>query len=665
MALGGIDFAALDGLAAPDPEPLPKGLDAFDHALRGIWRRRAISSAKLLQIAERAMAIGPEFEALSDGALRAELLQLRQAFRRTGGKVAPEKFVRALAALRESGWRVWGLKAYAVQLAGVAGLSRGCLVEMATGEGKTIVAAMAAALAGWTGKPCHVVTVNDYLACRDAEQFARLGSWTGLEVAAVTANLSPAERRVAYRADVVYTTSKELLADFLRDRLALGVASSADRLALKHAFGDRGGLRQAVQRGLGAAIVDEADSVLIDEAVTPLIISREQANETLRQACVEACRLADSLEPGRDYRADARHKRVDLTTAGEARLATLSAPLPAIWRGADRRRELVEQALQAKSFFFREKQYIVEDGKVVIVDEFSGRLMPQRTWREGLHQAIEVREGLSVTSPTETVARMSFQRFFRLFPRLSGMTGTARESRGELWQIYRIPVVRIPTNCPVARQTLPERRFLNGREKWDAIVAEIEALHAEGRPILVGTRSIEASEQLGSRLLERGLDARILNARRHAEEAGIIAGAGARRAITIATNMAGRGTDIRLGEGVAKRGGLHVIATERHEAGRIDRQLFGRAGRQGDAGSSRAFVCAKDELLQRFLPRPARWILGVLERFAPPLAKWVLGPCANWAQSIAQGRAYRQRRQVLQSDQWLEESLGFAGEKRI
>ncbi len=654
----------LELLAAPDPEPLPKGLDALNLSLQGKFKRLRTTRSQFLAMADRADTWAEEMSRMSDGALRNQLAELRSSFRRSRGIVEEEVIARALAALRESGHRAWRLRAYRVQLAGVYGLHKGCLIEMATGEGKTIVAAMAAVLAAWTGKPCHVITVNDYLAKRDAEQFARIASWSRLTVSAVTATMSPMERREAYAADVVYTTSKELLADFLRDRIALGTASDADRLALRQLSGKDKGAHQVVQRGFNRAIVDEADSVLIDEAVTPLIISRERPNESLRQACIEAYRLAEQLEPGRDYKADPRHKRVDLTPRGEKRLGSLSDPLPPLWRGPDRRRELVEQALQAKSFFFREKQYIVQDDEVVIVDEFSGRLMPQRTWREGLHQAIEVREGVPVTSPSETIARMSFQRYFRLFPHISGMSGTARESAGELWQIYRLPVVAIPTNRPVIRTNESEKRFLTAAAKWEAIVEEVKAVHATGRPILIGTRSIEASESLNAMLTQSGLITRVLNARRHAEEAVIVSLAGEKDAITIATNMAGRGTDIRLAKGVAELGGLHVIATERHEAGRIDRQLFGRAGRQGDAGSSRAFLSVEDELFRRFLPFLIRYMVQFTGHLNPGLAKLLMGPLGNWAQRVAQHRAYRQRRQVLQSDQWLEESLGFAGSER-
>ncbi len=657
-------FSALDLLAAPDPEQLPKGLDAINQSLHGKVARLKARRTPLLIQAEAAESFEEEFKLISDGALRREIADLKGEVRRSRGVLKADRIPRALAVLRETGWRAWRLRAYPVQLAGLLGLSQGNLIEMATGEGKTIVAAMAAVFAAWSGKPCHVVTVNDYLAKRDAEQFSRIGKWSGLTTAAVVSTMSPVERKEAYRADVVYTTSKEFLADFLRDRIALGVASHADRLALRWVSGDDRGFNQVVQRGLHTAIVDEADSVLIDEAVTPLLISREQPNEPLRQSCEQAYHLAEKLQEKRHYILDTRHKRVDLTSRGEKKLTSLCESLPALWRGADRRNELVEQALQAKAFFEREKQYIVQDGKVVIVDEFSGRLMPQRTWREGLHQAIEVREKIEVTSPSETIARMSFQRFFRLFPRLSGMTGTAKEAAGELWQIYQLPVVSIPTHRPVIRAQKSDRRFIHNSDKWEAVLEEIKAVHDSGRPLLVGTRSIAASEMLNSRLLEEGLLANLLNARRHEEEAQIIARAGEKGAITIATNMAGRGTDIRLAKGVAELGGLHVIATERHESGRIDRQLFGRAGRQGDAGSACAFVSLEDEIFSRFLPSIILFLLKQLSRVVPVVVTGLMRPSVFCAQKIAQHRAYRQRRQVLQNDQWMEESLGFTGSNR-
>jgi preprotein translocase subunit SecA len=640
--------------------PLPTGLDALSHLVHGFHARRGAVMQGLWATAEAAAAQEAELKSLGDAVFRDRLRALGERFRRRTATADAGLLPEALAALREAADRVCGLCPFPVQLVGVAALHRGCLAEMATGEGKTLVAAMAAVLAGWTRRPCHVVTVNDYLAARDAKWFEALFRVAGLSVGVVTGGMDGSARQEGHRADVTYTTSKELLADFLRDRIAVGTLTDAERLRLRGAerVTARSLGQTVVMRGLGAAIVDEADSILIDEAVTPLIISREQENEDLRSACVEARQLAETLQIGSDYEVDPKFRDVELTPAGRQRLAGAASRLPPLWRGTDRRQELVTQALHAREFHHRDRQYVVHEGKVVIVDEYTGRMMPQRTWRDGLHQAIEAREGLEITSPTETLARMSFQRFFRLFPHLSGMTGTAWEARHELWRVYRLAVVRIPTNRPVLRSVLPDRFFVSDQEKWSAVALEIQQLHAAGRPVLVGTRSIAASEELARRLGEVHLPHRLLNATRHQEEAAIIADAGKRGTVTISTNMAGRGTDIRLDPGVADLGGLAVIATERHESPRIDRQLFGRSGRQGDPGTAQAFVSWTDEILLRFLPVPVRTALRRAATRGNGLAKFA---AVRHAQNRAQIQAAVQRRMVLRSDEWIDESLGFAG----
>jgi preprotein translocase subunit SecA len=314
--------------------------------------------------------------------------------------------------------------------------------------------------------------------------------------------------------------------------------------------------------------------------------------------------------------------------------------------------------LHAREYHRRDREYVVQNGQVVIVDEFTGRLMPQRTWRDGLHQAIEAREGLPPSSPSETLARMSFQRFFRLIPRLSGMTGTAWEARGEFWQIYNLAVVRIPTQRPVRRQVLPDRAFSTAAEKWQAVVEEVARLHATGRPVLVGTRSVATSEHLSILLKTRHLPHRLLNANRHSEEAVIVGEAGEPEAISIATNMAGRGTDIRISERVAELGGLAVIATERHESGRIDRQLFGRCARQGDPGTAQAFISWEDEVVMRFLPG---WVRRAMQHGTGTFGERSLRQAVHLAQVMAQRQAFNQRKAVLRSDQWIEDSLGFTG----
>ncbi|HVV00100.1 MAG TPA: prepilin peptidase, partial [Verrucomicrobiae bacterium] len=417
-----------------------------------------------------------------------------------------------------------------------------------------------------------------------------------------------------------------------------------------------------VQRGLHTAIVDEADSVLIDEAVTPLIIAATQPNETLRNAAAMARVLSQSLQPGVHYHNNSTFKEVDLTPQGLQELAREAQMLPGFWRGHDRRLELVVQALVAREFFHRDKQYIVQDGKVLIVDEFTGRPMPQRTWREGMHQAIEAKEGLQISDPSETIARLSFQRFFRCFHKLSGMSGTAREAARELWQVYHLPTVTIPPNKPCIRRQLPDRIFVDETAKWDAVALEIESMHRTLRPLLVGTRSVAASEKLAAMLQERGLEPKVLNATRLAEEAAIIAMAGEAGRITIATNMAGRGTDIKLGRGVHDLGGLHVIATERHESSRVDRQLFGRSGRQGDPGSAQAFWSAEDELMTRYLPSATRRLAAASLRSHWAGGRRLARAAIRSAQRNAQKLAFKQRRAVLSADLWLDEALSFAGE---
>lgn len=638
------------------PEPLLQGVDRWADGVRGRWRRRGSVTERLRRDAAGAGAYERGHRELSDPALRERLREFREVFRR-GGRAASGEVVPALAALREAADRTLGLRPFEEQLMGALALHGGFLAEMATGEGKTLTAGLAGILAAWSGRPVHLITVNDYLVERDAAWLRPLFEFAQVRVGTVTASMAPSDRRHGYGAEVTYATGKELLADFLRDRLVLGEVSQPVRRRIRDWLSPgaaRSEGARLVMRGLHHGLVDEADSVLIDEAVTPLMISVPRSNVALREAVLEAEQLVSTLEPGVDYRVDERHRDVVLTEAGEARLEGLCLGRGGVWRGRERRVELARQALLARECFRRDRQYIVEGDRVVIVDEFTGRPMPQRSWRQGLHQAIEAREGVPVTDPAETVARLSFQGFFRSFHRLGGMTGTAWEAAGEFWGIYGLPVVRIPTHRPCIRRMEPDRYFATEAAKWEAILQSVEAHHRTGRPVLVGTRSVAASEWLAGNLVARGRACQVINAVRLAEEAAGVSRAGEPGRITIATNMAGRGTDIRLGEGVAALGGLHVIVTERHESGRVDRQLVGRAARQGDPGSAQQFASAEDELVRRYLPAAARRALA--------LAPAALGRrLVREAQRSAQRAAFRQRRAVLRADAWLEESLGFAG----
>jgi len=624
----------------------PTGLDAVWAHASAAARQIAPKRGRFLRFAENVLRLETEVATLADARLNDQLDDLRAVFRL--GRESGEHRVRAYALVREAAQRELGMRPFRVQVAGARALESGCVVEMATGEGKTLTATIPGVVAGWRGRGCHIITVNDYLAARDAEWMSPLYRRCGLTVGAVVGHTPAEQRRAAYHADVTYSTNKEVAADFLRDRLAIARAGGAFGARLAVASGSPPPL---LQRGLERAIVDEADSVLIDEAVTPLILSA-QSGEASDEADVfrEAAELARGFERGAHFRLDPSRREIDLTRAGRLRLIEHCERVGGVWRGFRRAEELLVQALTARELHERDRSYVVRDGKVVIIDEFTGRLMPDRSWRDGLHQAVEAKEGSPITTGKETQARISFQRFFRLYRSLSGMTGTASEASRELWRTYRLPVVVLPTNRPVQRRIAPDRAFPTADEKWGAVVEEIERTHRDGRPVLIGTRSVEASEHLSRRLGERGLEHEVLNAVRHEEEARIIEGAGQAGRITVATNMAGRGADIRLGSGVAEKGGLHVVATERHASGRVDRQLFGRAGRQGDPGSGVAYLSREDDLLERFAPRARR--IAALK---------ALPAVARLAQRRAERLAARRRASVLRADDWLDDALGFAG----
>ena len=641
---------------------LPRGLDAAWDSTAGLLRRLLPLRERFLRRAERIVSLEKLYCDISEAKLRCLAEELRHLFRR--GRQAQADLDHAFALVREVAWRQLGERPFLVQVAGALAIEAGCITEMATGEGKTLTATLPAVIAGWCGRGCHIITVNDYLARRDAEWMQGIYAACGLTAAHVEGGMSNPQRRAAYAADITYCTNKEVTADFLRDRIELdraGVRGLSSALMAKIVDGAASATDRLVQRGLHRAIIDEADSILIDEAVTPVIISGQAPNPEAVEAFQQAASLAGLLQSGEDYKVSQRFREVDLTEEGKRRLAELAEPLGGIWTGARRREEMITQALTAGELYLRDKQYVVQEGKVVIVDEFTGRLMPDREWRDGLHQAVSAKEAVEVQSPKETFSRVSFQRFFRLYRKLSGMTGTAREGWREFWQIYHTPVVVIPTNRPCARTVLPDMALADEKAKWAAIVEQIEEIHRTGRPILVGTRSVRASEHLSAMLTVGGLDHSVLNAVRHAEEAQIVAGAGQAGRITVATNMAGRGTDIKLGRGVAQLGGLYVLATERHEAGRVDRQLFGRSARQGDPGTARAVVSLEDELVRRYVPAIAATLGRRYAHARGDIASRMVHGVFQLAQHRAERLALRQRKAVLRTDDWLDQYLGFAG----
>ncbi len=645
----------------PGEKAIPRGLDAAWDTAAGMVQRLAPRRRRFLRLAERVLSWDEHFSQVTDAKLREAAVEMRDLVRL--GRERPEDLLKGFAIVREVADRGLGEKPFLVQVAGALAMEAGCVAEMATGEGKTLAATMPAVVAGWRGLGCHIITVNDYLAKRDAEWMNKIYSFCGLSTSYVDQQMPPPERRAAYQADITYCTNKEVTADFLRDRLTLGRLGNLPSALLAKIADGRGGTEGLVQRGLHYAIVDEADSILIDEAVTPLIISGPAPSPEQVAAFQQAAELTGKLERDEHFVVRPRYREVEMTDAGRNRIAELCEPLGGVWCGARRREELIVQALTVREFYHRDRQYVVEDGKVVIVDEFTGRLMPDREWRDGIHQAAEAKELLEVNPPKDTYARISFQRFFRLYRKLSGMTGTAAEAQSEFWQIYHLPVVTIPTNRPCIRRQLPNVVFGAEQAKWRAIVEEIRRLHQTGRPVLVGTRSVAASELLANMLTEQDMHAQILNAVRHAEEAQIVAGAGKAGQITVATNMAGRGTDIKLGAGVAELGGLHVMATERHEAGRVDRQLYGRSARQGDPGSAQAMVSLEDELPRRHAPYLSGALVRRYKNRAGPISSGPVRKLIDLAQHRAERMALRQRKGVLRTDDWLDEYLGFAGKQ--
>ncbi|MDP6635124.1 MAG: hypothetical protein QGG42_09515 [Phycisphaerae bacterium] len=645
---------------------LPRGLDAAWDAAAGMAQKLLPRTPRYLRQADIVLGHEKHFAKMTAAKLREASSEFHEMFRL--GRNTHADLLKAFALVREVASRQIGLKAYRVQVAGALALYAGSIVEMATGEGKTLAATMPATVAGWCGKGCHVITVNDYLANRDAEEMGPIYRFCGLRVKPIDQETPPPERREAYNSDITYCTNKEVTADYLRDRLAMGRLRGLSSALLAHiAEGNQSGTDRIVQRDLHYAIIDEADSVLIDEGVTPLIISGEAPNPEQVQAFQQGAAIAKQMEANVHYKINHKYREVNLTKAGKAFAAELGDELGGVWVGKRRSEEMIVQALTAREMFLLDKQYVIQEDKVVIVDDFTGRLMPDREWRDGLHQAVSAKEDVEIQPPKDTYARMSFQRFFRMYNRLSGMTGTAVEATGEFWQFYHTPVVVVPTNKPCIRKQLPTRVYPTQNEKWLALIEEIREAHKKGQPILVGTRSVRDSEKISIMLTELELEHEVLNAVRHAEEAQIVAQAGQEGRITVATNMAGRGTDIKLGRGVEKLGGLYVMATDRQESGRIDRQLAGRSGRMGDPGMARMFLSLEDDLPIRYATKTAEFLRKRHpHREGPP--RNISGPMTrrmfNRAQKRAEHTAFKQRRAVLRTDHWLDEYLGFAGIER-
>ena len=633
----------------------PHWLDRVAVAAAGIVVTRAsqLRAHRLVRIVGLADQHNAALQAMDEAGWRNWLAALRRALRRDG--FADRAVGRSFAAIREVAQRTIGMRHFDVQLVGGFAMLRGAVAEMDTGEGKTLTATLPAVTAALAGVPVHIVTVNDYLAARDAAEMAPVYAALGLTVGVIVEGMEPGARRAAYLCDVTYCSNKEIAFDYLRDRMTLGAKPGNLRLKFEQLAGAGARTNRLVMRGLTFAIVDEADSVLVDEARTPLIISGQTEADNEQRMAEQALELVAPLEPGADYTLRQDERLVELTEPGKAQLRALAAPMGGIWDGTILREEMARNALAAIHLFQRGEHYLVRDDKVQIVDEYTGRIMADRSWSEGLHQLVEVKEGCPATGRRVPLARMTHQRFFRRYKHLAGMSGTARGVAGELWSAYRLPVVRVPTNRPIRRVSLPDRIYPTAAQKWQAITAQAAAMVEQGRPVLLGTRSVAASQQASEYLTRARVAHCVLSAAQDDDEAQIIAAAGAPGQVTIATNMAGRGTDIKLAAGVAALGGLHVIVSERHDARRIDYQLGGRAGRQGDPGSVEAMLSLEDQLIEVYRSRPAGRVVGfVLTRFGSRRL-------FDRAQRKAERLHSRIRRNLLRADEKYGTMLAFSG----
>lgn len=600
----------------------------FDFIQRLIGNNSAREIKKMRTIVDEINGLEPSFSSLSDSSLAAKTQEFKK--RLADGETLDDILPEAFAVVREASKRVLGMRHFDVQLIGGITLHRGNIAEMRTGEGKTLVATLPVYLNALTGKGVHVVTVNDYLAKRDSEWMGKLYRALGLSVGLIVANLDYNQRKLAYASDITYGTNNEFGFDYLRDNMVI------------HA-------EQMVQRPLNYAIVDEVDSILIDEARTPLIISGPGERST--DSYYTLAKVVPQLVAGEDYTIDEKQKTIEPTESGIAKIEKM-LKIENLYDSANLElNHLLNASLRAYAMMHRDKDYVVKDGQVVIVDEFTGRLMFGRRYSDGLHQAIEAKEGLKVERESQTLASITFQNYFRMYDKLAGMTGTAKTEEQEFNNIYGLEVYEIPPNRPLLRKDLPDLIFKTKKAKYKAVVKDVVERHKKGQPVLVGTTSITQSEQLSDMLLKSGVPHNVLNAKHHEKEAEIVANAGQRGMVTIATNMAGRGTDISLGEGVAELGGLHILGTERHESRRIDNQLRGRSGRQGDPGSSQFFLSLEDDLMRIF---GADNISGMMDKLGmeedEPIEHSLITKSIERAQKKVENHNFNIRKYILEYD---------------
>jgi preprotein translocase subunit SecA len=629
--------------------------DAFTRALRRAQTAMAtlagVDARRYRRFLEQVRQASGAIEAMDRQGVRETLVRTRA---RLGAEGLTDSLVaNAFALVDEACARSLGIRVYESQLIAARIMLENRLAEMATGEGKTIAAGVCAATAALAGIPVHVITANDYLVARDAVSLRPLYAALGLSVGYITQPLDAAGRQRAYACDITYCTAKELVFDYLRDRITKGGARSDLHLRAER-VGAANSEAPTLLRGLCMAIVDEADSILIDEARIPLILSDAATNPAQLESCRHALALARQLLEREHYTLDRQDMCAHLTAAGEARLQQSATLLGGVWHNRMHREEAVCTALAALHLFQRDRHYVVRDGKVMIIDETTGRLAAGRVWSRGLHQSIEFKEACEPSSELVTAAQITYQRFFPRYLRLAGMSGTLREAHGELQSVYGLPLVGVPLRRPCRRRLLPTRVYRHDDAQQRAVVARAAEVIASGRPVLIGTDSVAASEMLSQRLTQAGLPHSVLNAHHDQQEAQIIARAGQPGQITVATNMAGRGTDIVLGAGVADLGGLHLVCCQHNASRRIDRQFVGRSARQGDPGSSETYISLEQPLISRFVPHWIRGFVPLNGMFRPA---WLIALIVRVPQRLEERRQRAQRRALLKQDARLERDL--------
>jgi preprotein translocase subunit SecA len=645
---------AYNQIKVPEERRLFTGVDAFANSIKGKIKSLFLSNKTLRKEASIVHKKSIEFSKLDEDKLLEKMSIYKQKFKLN--KVNNNELLEAMAIVVELGFRVTQKRAYEVQIMGALSMIRGFIIQMSTGEGKTITASLASIILGWSGKPLHVLTSNDYLAQRDAQLLEPFYNKVGLSVGFVIGGMEREEKKEIYKKDIIYSTSKEILADFLRDRMLEDSGYNInsyliDKLKRKPVSDEY------VLRGLHSVIVDEADNVLADEAVTPLIISSKAENRILKEAVSEAFFISQKLQKDEDYKVYEKFNEVVLFDTAIDIIEKNIESLNTIWQSKDRREFLVKQAIMAKELYELNKHYIIKDGEVVIVDEKSGRIMSERTWSNGLHQAIEVKEGLEITDPTTIYSKMSFQRFFRLYNHLCGMSGTLKGLYNEFWQIYGLQIIKIPTRVPSKMNILKDKIFFDKLYKEKALIEYIKNLHERKLPILVGVTTIKDSQSLAFELERVGIRCTLLNALYDDVEAEIIKDAGDWNKITIATNMAGRGTDIHIPDDINKAGGLQVITIQRDRSRRVDLQFFGRCARQGQNGTAVAFLALDDLIMSSYLSDGIKQLLrdNFDNKFVQKLSNWIY----IYLQYKIEKNISNLRNETLKKDISIDDAMSF------